>query len=297
MPDDDEAAVRAALAALGFAHDRIAQARIARLSGLTNRVYKVELATERLCVRVPGAGTAEIIDRQAEEASARAAAEAGVAPEVLYFGPDGVMVTRFLEADTMSPEHFRGSAGAVERAASALRRLHEAARPFPRSFDLFGTVDRYADLLSQRGAKPQHLDDLLAGARRTREILAENPAPERPCHCDPSGGNLLDTGERVFLIDWEYSARNDPIWDLAYLAPEARFDAGMDERLLRAYFGRPPTPAERRRMALYKPTCDLLAALWALIQHASGNRAADFAAYAQTRLSRARTLMRLEAAS
>ena len=32
--------------------------------------------------------------------NARLAAEAGVAPEVLYFGDDGVMLTRFVEGAT-----------------------------------------------------------------------------------------------------------------------------------------------------------------------------------------------------
>ena len=37
----------------------------------------------------------------------------------------------------------------------------------------------------------------------------------------PVPGNLLDTGERVYVIDWEYSGMNDPVWDLADLSVEA----------------------------------------------------------------------------
>jgi thiamine kinase-like enzyme len=81
------------------------------------------------------------------------------------------------------------------------------------------------------------------------------------------------------------------MWDLAYLSLEADFDAAMDERLLSAYLGRAPSGDETRRMAVFKPVCDLLAALWALTQQASGNRAADFGSYAIARLNRARSLM------
>jgi thiamine kinase-like enzyme len=291
----DEQRVRDALAALGLlsAGNR-APLPINRLPGLTNRVYKVDTEGGPVCVRIPGPGTAEIIDRRAEEAHARAAAAIGIAPEVLLFEADGLMVTRFIDGTSMAPDHFRIGYETVERAATALQRLHHEARGFTRSFDVFGTIERYASILARQGAeRPTELDGLLADTERIRQALQARPTDEKPGHCDPTGGNLLDTGERVFLIDWEYSALNDPMWDLAYLSLEADFDAGMDERLLSAYLDRAPSRDEAWRMAVQKPLCDLLAALWALIQQASGNCASDFGSYAAARLNRARTFMRL----
>ena len=98
---DEEAAARKRLASLpGFSVDRAEAARFARLVGMTNRVWKVETGGEALCLRLPGSGAAALIDRRFEERNARLAAEAGVAPEILYFGGDGVMLTRFI-ADAM----------------------------------------------------------------------------------------------------------------------------------------------------------------------------------------------------
>jgi thiamine kinase-like enzyme len=295
----DEQRVRDALAALGLlSPGNRASLPMTRLPGLTNRVYKVEAEGGPVCVRIPGPGTAEIIDRRAEEAHARAAAAIGIAPEMLLFEADGLMVTRFVEGTSMAPDHFRTGGGTVERAATALKRLHHEARGFTRSFDVFGTIERYAFLLSQKGAESSpDLGPVLADATRIRQALQARPADEKPGHCDPTGGNLLDTGERVFLIDWEYSALNEPMWDLAYLSLEADFDAATDERLLTAYFGRAPSGDEAWRMAVQKPLCDLLAALWALIQQTSGNCASDFGSYAAARLNRARMLMRRGAAA
>jgi thiamine kinase-like enzyme len=294
MAAGDEQRVREALAALGLlAAGNRAPLPIARLPGLTNRVYKVETESGPVCVRIPGPGTAEIIDRRAEATHAHAAAALGIAPEVLLFESDGLMVTRFVDGASMAPDHFKAGSGTIERAATALNRLHAEARGFTRSFDLFGTIDRYVSLLSRQGAElPAHLEAVLAGAARIRQALQVRPTEEKPCHCDPTGGNLIDTGARVLLIDWEYSALNEPMWDLAYLSLEAEFDVAMDERLLSAYLGRPSTENETWRMVVHKPLCDLLSGLWALIQQASGNRAADFQAYAARRLNRARMLMR-----
>jgi thiamine kinase-like enzyme len=115
--------------------------------------------------------------------------------------------------------------------------------------------------------------------------------PILPCHCDPLAENFLDTGSRVYVIDWEYSGNNDPMWDLGDLSVEAAFGPEQDEALLEAYFdGRPPASA-RGRMILYKAMCDLLWTLWGIIQHVNKNPADDFWTYAVNRFERCKRLM------
>ena len=107
---DEESLARDRLAAIpGFDGHRASRARLTRLVGMTNRVYKVESEGERFCLRIPGGGGAAAkIDRRAEEVNARLAATAGVAPEVLYFDADGLMLTRFLDAEPASPRPTAG---------------------------------------------------------------------------------------------------------------------------------------------------------------------------------------------
>ena len=62
-------------------------AEVERLGGLTNRVYRVRAGGEPLVLRIPGEGTEAYIDREVEAVNARAAAAAGVSPEVLYVDP------------------------------------------------------------------------------------------------------------------------------------------------------------------------------------------------------------------
>ena len=139
---------------------------------------------------------------------------------------------------------------------------------------------------------PESAASLIDDAEVLREALELHPAELRPCHCDPTGANLLDTGERVWLVDWEYSGMNDPAWDLAYLSVEADFDTALDGELLAAYFGRRPDAAETGRVEVYKALCELLSALWALIQVSNGNAVADFRSYAERTLQRCGQRMR-----
>ena len=95
----------------------------------------------------------------------------------------------------------------------------------------------------------------------------------------------------MWIVDWEYSGMNDPMWDLGDLSVEADFGADQDEELLLAYFDGEPSPGSIARMVLYKAMCDLLWTLWGLIQHADDNPAEDFWAYAINRFERCKALM------
>jgi thiamine kinase-like enzyme len=263
---------------------------VERLGGLTNRVYRLGEAV----LRVPGDGRADYIDRVAEEQAARAAAAAGVSPDVLYSEPaSGIMVTRHVPGVvTLSPQGFRDRPGAVERAAIALRRLHRSGQVFAARFELFTMIDDYLRLLSGKDVTlPEGYHLAVQEVDPVREALLLAPVPLVPCHCDPLCENFLDDGARMWIVDWEYSGMNDPMWDLGDLSVEAGFDGDQDRAMLAAYFDGPAPPAEAARMVIYKAMCDLLWTLWGLIQLANDNPADDFRAYADGRFARCRALM------
>ena len=267
---------------------------IARLGGLTNLVHRVEANGQSVIVRIPGEGTEAYIDRKVEAQNARAAARAGVSPEVIHADAEtGVMVTRTVPGIvTMTPEEFRARAGSPARAGRALRKLHISGETFEFRFELFAMIDDYLKLLSTKDvALPEGYHDIVAAAAPVKQALAENPVPLAPCHCDPLCENFLDDGEIMWIVDWEYSGMNDPLWDVGDLSVEAGMDPAQDAELMRAYFGRDPTEAETGRMVIYKAMCDLLWTLWGLIQLADENPAEDFWAYATGRFDRCKALM------
>lgn len=261
-----------------------------RLAGLTNMVYRAG----EVCLRIPGKGTEEYINRANEAVAAREAARAGVSPEVLYADPaSGLMATRFIAgAETMSPEKFKARPGSPTRAGKAFRKLHSSGAVFPFRFELFAMIDDYLKVLSTKDvALPSGYHDVVREAGAVRAALAAHPIPLAACHCDPLCENFLDTGERMWIVDWEYSGMNDPLWDLGDLSVEGKFDADQDEELMSAYFAGEARPAERGRVVIYKAMCDLLWTLWGLIQLANDNPVDDFRAYADGRFARCKALM------
>ncbi|MDQ6437602.1 phosphotransferase family protein [Mesorhizobium sp. LHD-90] len=263
---------------------------IVRLGGMTNVVFRAG----DLCLRIPGKGTEEYINRANEAVAAREAAKAGVSPEIIHFDKEtGVMATRFIDgAVTMSPEKFKSRAGAPARAGEAFRKLHASGAVFPFRFELFAMIDDYLKILSTKDVVlPDGYHDVVREAETVRAALAARPLPLTACHCDPLCENFLDTGSRMWIVDWEYSGMNDPMWDLGDLAVEAGFDEAQEEEMILAYFGGAPSLAERGRIVIYKAMCDLLWTLWGLIQLANGNPVDDFRAYADARFGRCKALM------
>jgi len=153
-------------------------------------------------------------------------------------------------------------------------------------------IDDYLKVLSTKDVElPDGYHDIVKAANPVKEVLEAKPMPLAPCHCDPLCENFLDDGKSMWIVDWEYSGMNDPLWDLGDLSVEASMDDTQETELLRAYFGDEPMAAQKGRVIIYKAMCDLLWTLWGLIQLADGNSADDFWAYAKKRFERCKALM------
>ena len=262
--------------------------RVEPLESLTNRTVKLTLGGEQFVLRIAGAGTASYIDRTAEAHNARLAAGIGIAPEVLYADPaSGLTLTRFVPASRPLTTADLQQPATLRRAVDLLKRLHESGLPFQGRMELLPKLDQYIALAARKGW-PADLD--LTPARRTAEAarpaLERGGAPWGPCHIDPVPHNFVAGGtpEALYLLDWEYAAMCEPMWDLAAVSIEAELDERSDRVLLDAYFG-PGAPRQGGRFILYKALLNLLAAAWAVVQLVDGNTSTDFAAFAWARLS------------
>ncbi|MEH6629172.1 MAG: choline kinase family protein [Halopseudomonas aestusnigri] len=268
---------------------------VERLGGLTNLVYKVSREGDSYIVRIPGGGTESYIDRSVESHNAQVAADIKVSAEVLYSDPSsGMMVSRFLGGtETMSPDAFKSRTGSPGRAGQALALLHTSGKEFRFRFELFAMINEYLKVLADLGVTlPDGYHGVVEEAQNIQKILASKKnLPLTPCHCDPLSENFLDDGDKMWIVDWEYSGMNDPLWDLGDLSVEAGFTKEQDQELLLAYWGGEPPVEIMGRMVIYKAMCDLLWTLWGLIQHGNDNPAEDFWAYSIGRFERCKSLM------
>ena len=268
--------------------------KISRLGGLTNLVHLVETKIGNFVVRIPGEGTEEYINREIEFINATAAWRAGISAKILWADDiTGIMVSRAIEeSETMTPSLFKTRSGSVKRAGEAFAKLHNSGENFEFRFELFNMIDSYLRVLSTKDVKfPEGYHDIVKAANPVKEALNAKPVKLAPCHCDPVCENFLDDGKKMWIVDWEYSGMNDPLWDLGDLSVEASMNEEQESELLLSYFGQEPSAEQKGRVVIYKAMCDLLWTLWGLIQLADGNQADDFWSYSTERFNRCKNLM------
>jgi len=213
---------------------------IAPLSGgLTNHNYLVtDLAHQKFVVRQGQDIPAHGIMRFNELAAARAASAAGISPQVVHAGA-GFMVSRFIAGTVLTPELLRNEQ-MLKRVCALLRRCHADVPRYLQGpalfFWVFQVIRSYLGQL-QVGSDPTQRGILEGlGARAQRLEAAVGPVSIAFGHNDLLAANLIDDGNQLWLIDWDYGGFNSPIFDLANLASNNLLTRELEQVLLEAYF-------------------------------------------------------------
>ncbi|SFI76579.1 Thiamine kinase [Phyllobacterium sp. CL33Tsu] len=261
--------------------------RIALLKGgISNESYVVEDASRKYVVRFGMDYPFHHVFRQREVMTARAAHLAGFAPEVFHSG-DGVMVTAFLGARTYDARDVRAN---IPRIADMVRQFHTRMPEHIRGpgfmFWVFHVIRDYARTLEAGKSRLAH--QLPAYLAISDEMeAAQKPLPIIFSHNDLLPANILDDGERLWLIDFEYAGFSTAMFDLAGLASNAGFDADESEALLDAYFRARPDTALTRAHAAMQCASLLREAMWSMVSElhlkAPG---VDYVAYTTENLQR-----------
>src|SRR5699024_3455609 len=129
-------------------------------------------------------------------------------------------------------------AGNLGRLAGALHRLH-AGPAFLGRFDMFALRRQYLTIVRDRGFRmPPGYAALEPFAERVERAFARAPEPLVPCHNDLLAANVLDDGDELRIIDYEYSGMNEPSFELGDAIAEAALGEEALAELCAAYYGR-----------------------------------------------------------
>jgi thiamine kinase-like enzyme len=254
--------------------------------GLSNESFLVSDASGRHVVRFGTDYPFHQVDRARELMTARAAHEAGFAPKVEYAEP-GVMVSAFLDAKTFSANDVVTER---ERIAFMLRRFH---KEMPRHvtgagfmFWPFHVVRDYARTLEAGGSRM--IPELARYLVLAEELeAAQTPLPIVFAHNDLLPSNILDDGEKLWLIDFEYAGFSTAMFDLAGATSNAGLTPDQSEEFLTAYFGNRLSPEIRRSLAAMQCASLLREAMWSMTSELYLNApGADYVGYTAENLTR-----------
>ena len=251
--------------------------------GITNTNYLIDDGgsryVARLCVELPLLG----IDRRNEILCHQAAIACGIAPELVHHEP-GLLVSRYQTGKTLDAEAMR-EGSVIDRIGLVLRRLHDSWDTLTGEilyFCPFQTIRTYAQTARRLHAElPDELDEILEDVRG----LSRRIGPFRPvlCHNDLLAANLIDDGERIWVIDWEYVGIGHPLFDVANVCANSGLDPHQEEKLLTAYRGQ-LAASELRDLRILRAASSLRDALWAIIQTVASDIDFDYRGYADDNL-------------
>jgi thiamine kinase-like enzyme len=205
---------------------------------------------------------------------------------VVEYSPDHhLLVVEYVDGHTLTDEDLAGD-DMLPRVAGACRLLHEGPR-FVNEFDMFKIQRAYLDTVIERGFRlPPGYLGLMPRVSRIRAALSAYPLERVPCNNDLLAANLIDDGERIWIIDYEYAGNNDPCFELGNIWSEATLSLDRLELLVNAYFGeeRPDLVARAR---LYGLMSKYGWTLWASIQDATSTQDFDFWSWGMQKYDRA----------
>lgn len=261
---------------------------IAPFGGMTNKNFKVIIKDKTYVLRIPGNGTEEMINRFEEVDNVEAVKPLGIDANVVYFGRnDGIKIAEYIEgAETLNGKTAKREE-IMKLTASTLKRLHNSSVKFTNTFDVFTKIQDYEDLLKR--AKGDTFEDYYLIKEKVMSLKNLQRGLDLefvPCHNDTVPENFIKSGDnKIYLIDWEYSGMNDPMWDLAAHSLECGFSEDDEELFLTYYFNGPIEEKYRTRILINKICQDFLWSTWTNIKEAKGD---DFGTYGKDRYDRAK---------
>lgn len=236
--------------------------------GLTNRNIKVSTPTASYVARCDlGTATLLGIDRTSEYHNSRAAERAGVGAPVIDYRPDlGILLVGFLEGTTLTNADFQ-KPDVLARVADGCRALHRGPR-FRGRFDMFERQPGYLRVVQEGGFRlPASYGDFAGQFDDIGRVLRATDTTTVPCNNDLLAANFIDDGERVWIIDYEYSGNNEASFEIANVWSESTLPLELLEPLVTSYWGA-HDPAKVARARLWALMSQYGWMLWASIQDA-----------------------------
>lgn len=252
--------------------------------GISNDNFLANDNGKKYMVRINGDVLEHGVLRANDYACHRAAAAVGIAPKIHHFAPRALVVD-YVESRTLSEDDIRGDGketAMLERILDLILRTHRDAYRQIRgpvcAFWPFRICRDYAFFLEENNSR---MIPELAKIRTHNEALevAVGPINMVLGHNDFLAANLLDDGNRLWLIDWEHAGFGSPLFDLANLSSNNALSTSQQEWLLEAYFDKPVNDELRARFAAMSAASLLREAMWSMVSEITSSLDFDYVAY------------------
>ena len=255
---------------------------VEQLGGMTNQNYLVKTTNKQYIVKFFGKGTEKLINRQDEKYNLELLKDLDLdVKNYLFDIVAGIKVNEYIEsAITLDSTSIKTK---FDKIAPILQTIHASGKGLRGEFAPFEEIKKYESLIEEKIPYANY-EAVRKEVFSLEKRLADLGVDRKSCHIDLVPENFIESPQgRLYLIDWEYSSMNDPMWDLAALFLESEFTHQEEEAFLSRYES-DQTPVSREKIAIYKILQDTIWSLWTVYKEEQG---ADFGDYGVSRYQRA----------
>ena len=255
---------------------------VEQLGGMTNQNYLVKTTNKQYIVKFFGKGTEKLINRQDEKYNLELLKDLDLDVKNYLFDIDaGIKVNEYIEsAITLDSTSIKTK---FDKIAPILQTIHASGKELRGEFAPFEEIKKYESLIEEKIPYANY-EAVREAVFSLEKRLTDLGVDRKSCHIDLVPENFIESPQgRLYLIDWEYSSMNDPMWDLAALFLESEFTPQEEEAFL-SYYESDQTPVSREKIAIYKILQDVIWSLWTVYKEEQG---ADFGDYGVSRYQRA----------
>ena len=255
---------------------------VEQLGGMTNQNYLIKTSSNQYIVKFFGKGTDKLIDRQNEKFNIELLKDLKLDVENYLFDIEaGIKVNQYIKnAETLNLNTIKTK---FEKIAPILQTIHASGKELKGEFAPFEEIKKYESLIQGEISYPNY-EDVRKSVLSLKNELEKIGVDKKSCHIDLVPENFIEGSDgHLYLIDWEYSSMNDPMWDLAALFLESEFTPDEEDSFL-SYYESEQTPVSRKKIRIYKILQDIIWSLWTIYKEENG---ADFGDYGITRYNRA----------
>ena len=255
---------------------------VEQLGGMTNQNYLVKTTNKQYIVKFFGKGTEKLINRQDEKYNLELLKDLDLDVKNYLFDIEaGIKVNEYIEsAITLDSTTIKTK---FDKIAPILQTIHASGKELRGEFAPFEEIKKYESLIEEKISYANY-EAVRKEVFSLEKRLADLGVDRKSCHIDLVPENFIESPQgRLYLIDWEYSSMNDPMWDLAALFLESEFTRQEEEAFL-SHYESEQTPVSREKIAIYKILQDAIWSLWTVYKEEQG---ADFGDYGVSRYQRA----------
>ena len=255
---------------------------VEQLGGMTNQNYLVKTTNKQYIVKFFGKGTEKLINRQDEKYNLELLKDLDLDVKNYLFDIEaGIKVNEYIEsAITLDSTSIKTK---FDKIAPILQTIHASGKELRGEFAPFEEIKKYESLIEEKIPYANY-EAVREEVFSLEKRLADLGVDRKSCHIDLVPENFIESPQgRLYLIDWEYSSMNDPMWDLAALFLESEFTRQEEEAFL-SHYESEQTPVSREKIAIYKILQDAIWSLWTVYKEEQGT---DFGDYGVSRYQRA----------